>query len=173
MYRYFTLTFLVLCAAPAAAGQLSDELSAFQPLLGTWQCIGQNTQSPQSPAFEFESQFRFEAALGGQFVRVTYIETKNSDLPVARNNVEYWGRGDQAFTSTFFNAFGQRGELSSNGIKDGRLVWAGDIETPNGPTPFEGRLDASEKDRLSVSPTLLLPDGGEFPIARLDCTLTK
>lgn len=173
MYRYSLLTLLILCAAPAAASQLSDELSEFQPLLGTWQCIGQNAQSPQSPAFEFESQFRFEAALGGTFVRVTYTETESPDLPIARNNVEYWSRGDQGFTSTYFNAFGQRGELSSNGIMDGRLVWAGDIETPNGPTRFEGRLETAEQDRLSVSPTLLLPDGGEFPVARLDCTLTK
>lgn len=173
MYRHSLLTLLILCTAPAAAGQLSDELSEFQPLLGTWQCTGQNAQSPQSPAFEFESQFHFEAALGGKFVRVAYVETESSDLPIARNNVEYWSGGNQAFTSTFFNAFGQRGELSSDGMIDGRLVWAGEIETPKGPVPFEGRLETSEPDRLSVSPTLLLPDGGEFPIARLDCTLTK
>jgi len=169
MFRSSLIAFLTLCSVPSSAQQLSADLSEFQQILGTWSCSGQNSGTPQSPAFEFESQFRIEATLGGSFVQVSYSETESSVLPIARDNIEYWQGANGAFTSTFFNSFGQKGELTSEGIFAGILVWRGIINTPNGPAPFEGRIEQRQPDQLSVEPTLLLPDGSEFVIARLNC----
>ncbi len=170
MFRYSLSTLLLLTSISASAEPLTTDLSELQPLVGTWDCAGQNSPTPQSSAFEFESQFHIKAVLGGNFIQVTYSEMENSALPVARNNIEYWQGASGAFTSTFFNSFGQKGQLTAKGFVDGKLVWSGLVDTPNGPAPFEGRITLFQKDRLSVEPTLFLPDGTRFVIAELDCT---
>ncbi len=170
MNRYTLMAALMTCANTALADPMSDQLAVFETLLGTWDCAGQNAATPQSPAFAFRSGFRIEAVLGGQFVQVTYSEVESTSLPNARDNVEYWEKAGDGFHSTFFNAFGQRGDLASSGPKDGRLVWSGTIDTPNGSLPFEGRMDISEVNSLTVEPTLIFPDGTEFAVASLDCS---
>ncbi len=170
MFRHILAMAIAACSSSAFANTLSDDLAIFEPMLGSWDCIGLNAASPEAPAFEFQSGFRIEEALSGQFVRVTYSEVESSILMHARNNVEYWQKVDDGYRSTFFNVFGQRGELVSSGLHDGQLVWAGMIDTPNGALPFEGRMDISEPVSLVVEPTLMLPGGSEHAIARLECS---
>ena len=156
--------------APASAQTLSEGVSSFQPLIGSWACTGQNSPTPETPGFEFHSKFVFEPTLGGQFVKVSYSETPSESLPMSRDNVEFWQTAEDGFTTTFFNAFGQSGKLSSAGLSEGNLVWAGQIGTPNGPMPFEGRIQMSGEDQMQVSPTLIMPDGTEYPVAVISCS---
>jgi hypothetical protein len=165
----FAALFVVCSSSMSSAESLKTDLADFEPLIGTWACAGHNSPSPQLPAFDFDSTFTFEAALGGQFVHASYTESVSEMLPMSRDNEEFWQSVDGSFTSTFFNAFGQSGQLHSDGLIDGVLTWAGKLNTPNGPMPFEGRIVLLDNQIMTVAPTLLFPDGTEFSIATLSC----
>lgn len=169
MLRSLSTALCVSLALQADAQSLSPALSSFAPLVGRWSCSGHNAQTPGSPGFDYDSEFRFEPVLRGQFLRVRYSESVEHALPFARDNVEYWEADGDGFRSTYFNAFGTRGELRARGFEGDALTWAGKIATPDGPLDFEGRIVLREPARITITPTLLLPDGAEFAIAEISC----
>ena len=127
------------------------ELRRLEPLLGTWDAVGQSVDSLAGAAGTVRATETFEWLTGGYFLVSHYRITWNySRAP--NYGVMYWGYDSPAkkFLTHFFNDQGPYDEAGSTyeGVAaDGKLTFTG-------PARFQYELDADGKIKMNPDGTI-------------------
>lgn len=116
--RSTVLVSILALASSTAMAAPDDAFHDFASLKGTWMCHGIFPASGKT----IDSTLRFEADLNGKAIVKHHDDTSP---PATYHALEAWGYDAKAnhYNATILDNFGGARIFSSDGWKDGRLVW--------------------------------------------------
>lgn len=135
-----------LCAAVAVRAEgppmpppPAPELAQLDFFAGSWTCTGKADASPMGPAHDTSSTVAIAKQYGGHWYFGHFEEAKSAanPMPMAFGFAMGWDPAAKMLTMDGYDAFGGRSHQTSQGWKDGKLVFEG--QSMMGPGPSAAR----------------------------------